>query len=88
MHAKKRTDAQASVRFHAVSKQALGYLPRLRLCRFRARSFLYLCLRIFFRRFLMTLPINAASDLARDGKRHRADVKRLAQSLPPNGPWS
>lgn len=32
------------------------YLPRLRLCRFRARSFLCLCFRIFLRRFLMTLP--------------------------------
>jgi hypothetical protein len=33
------------------------YLPRLRLCRFLARSFLYLCFRIFLRRFLITLPM-------------------------------
>ena len=38
--------------------RSVGYLPRFRLCRLRARSFLYLCFRIFFRRFLMTLPID------------------------------
>ena len=40
---------------------ASAYLPRFRLCRFLARCFRYLCLRIFLRRFLMTLPIRSPS---------------------------
>jgi hypothetical protein len=39
------------------------YLPRLRLWRIFARSFLYLCFRIFFLRFLITLPNGITSFL-------------------------
>jgi hypothetical protein len=65
----------------------------LRLCRFLARCFRYLCLRIFLRRFLMTLPIGPSAsfsgaavvgggDQARaDGIRGQGDVKRSAQGL-------
>ncbi len=49
---KKRTDG-----LHRCVQGGPCYLPRFRLWRLRARSFLYLCLRIFLRRFLITLPI-------------------------------
>jgi hypothetical protein len=44
-------------RFYLMNTSAgIIYLPFLRWCRVRASSFRCLCLRIFFLRFLMTLP--------------------------------
>ena len=41
-------------------------VQRLRLCRARRRSLRFLCLRIFLRRFLITLPTDSpASNVAR-----------------------
>ena len=63
------------------------YFPRLRLWRFLARSFLYLCFRIFLRRFLITLPIldpfpQVTSPLALSLSRpqHRSAVQRERQA--------
>ena len=52
---RRRADAGRAVRVSA-STPSPATLAYLRLCRERLSSFFFLCLRIFFLRFLMTLP--------------------------------
>ena len=55
-------------------EKAKGSRYRLRLWRARLRSFRFLCLRIFLRRFLMTLPTSYLGLLAESLKSARTNT--------------